>query len=65
LDARTNAHSFVLRIWIEEQATTTAPLRWRGHITNVLDGERRSVESFVQVERFVREYITRWDKPAT
>jgi hypothetical protein len=58
VDAHPDAYTFVLRLWIEEDATDGRPLRWRGHITNVLDGRRRSVQSFHQVNRFIAEYIT-------
>src|SRR5262249_27165963 len=57
VDAHLDAFSFLLRLWIEEDASDGRPLRWRGHITNVLDGRRRSVQSFDQVERFIAEYI--------
>lgn len=54
------AHSFVLRIWLEEEATSASPVRWRGQITNPLDERTVSVETFEHVEEFVADYIRRW-----
>jgi hypothetical protein len=65
LNTTADAHSFVLRIWIEERATATTAGRWRGHITNVVDGRRQSVESFQQIERFVDDYIACWNRATT
>lgn len=58
MDPYADAFAFVLRLWIEEDpADADAPARWRGHITNVLDGRRCWVQSFQQVERFIVQYI--------
>ncbi len=54
------AHSFVVRISLEEPPTPTAPLRWRGRVTNVLDDVSRSIETFDQLESFISGYIDRW-----
>jgi hypothetical protein len=57
------AHSFVLRIWLEDSPTGEDPARWRGRITNVLDDRSRVVQSFHHVEEFVKEYVQQWDEP--
>lgn len=59
------AHSFVLRIWLEDPPTSHSALRWRGRITNVLDERVRIVESFAQVEDFLEEYVQQWRNPVT
>ncbi|NND74914.1 MAG: hypothetical protein HKN44_07885 [Ilumatobacter sp.] len=54
------AQSFVLRIWLEDNSTSSTPLRWRGRITNVLDEQTRFVDSFRQVEEFLEGYMRQW-----
>ena len=57
------AHSFVLRIWLEEPPTGEVSARWRGRITDVLDERSRVVQDFHRVEEFVKEYVQQWDEP--
>lgn len=59
-----DAHSFVLRIWLEDAATEASQARWRGRITNVLDERTRVVQQFDQFEEFVQEYVNQWTDPA-
>jgi hypothetical protein len=58
------AHSFVLRIWLEDAPTGEDPARWRGRITHVLDERSRVVRGFHHVEEFVKEYVQQWDEAA-
>jgi hypothetical protein len=60
---QSEAHSFVLRIWLEDPPTGEDSARWRGRITNVLDERSRAVQDFHQVEEFVKEYVQQWDEP--
>jgi hypothetical protein len=57
------AHSFVLRIWLEDSPIGDDSARWRGRITNVLDERSRVVQDFHHVEEFVKEYVQQWDEP--
>lgn len=57
------AHSFVLRIWLEDPPTCEDSARWRGRITNLLDERSRVVQDFHHVEEFVKEYVQAWDDP--
>jgi hypothetical protein len=50
-------HSFVMRIWIEQVARPGRPATWRGHITHVQSGDRRSVDSLAGIERFVGAHL--------
>lgn len=45
--------SFIVRIWIEEPAEPGRGATWRGHITHVQSGARRSVDSLVGIHRFL------------
>jgi len=46
-------HSFVVRIWLEEDDRAT----WRGHITHVPSGERRYVERLSDIVDFIAPYV--------
>lgn len=50
-----DAHSFVIRLWLEDLAPGAIgnKVRWRGHVTHVMSGERRHVEDWVSVIDFV------------
>jgi DNA-binding SARP family transcriptional activator len=50
MEGHPEAHSFVLRIWLEDPPTEGNSVRWRGRITNVLDERSRVVQEFHHVE---------------
>jgi len=51
--AEHRTQSFVVRIWIEEPAKPDRGATWRGHITHVQSGARRSIDSVVDILRFI------------
>ena len=63
MQPRAEAHSFVLRIWLEDAPTEASEMRWRGRITNVLDDRSRVVQEFGQLEEFVKDYVEQWTEP--
>ena len=65
MEPKTNLHSFVLRIWLEEAATDTQPAKWRGHITHLLDNRRRHIESIDEIGRFIEVYLNNMGQDAT
>jgi hypothetical protein len=50
-------HSFIVKIWLEEGAAISGPMKWRGHITHVGSQERRYVERLKDVSSFIRGYL--------
>ena len=52
-----NAHSFIVKVWLEETAEETGLARWRGHITHVPSGERRCVEDLSEITGFLASYL--------
>jgi hypothetical protein len=56
-DAETTSHSFLIRLWIEGVGEGACSMRWRGHVTHLIDEERRYVETFEQIERFLLSYL--------
>jgi hypothetical protein len=51
--------AFVLRIWVEGDGGSMTPAEWRGSITNVMSGNRRTVRSLDQVTDFLGEHLRR------
>jgi hypothetical protein len=51
-----DAQSFIIKVWVEENAEGPA-ISWRGHITHVLDGQRRYVKSLEEIGDFIMPYI--------
>jgi hypothetical protein len=54
-----NTHSFVVKIWREESEPEDACTTWRGHITHVVSGERRYLQSLGEVTAFIETYLAR------
>ena len=52
-----NAHSFVLRFWLEESASEVSGTLWRGHITHVMSRVRRHIEDLDEIKAFVELYL--------
>lgn len=67
-----DTHSFIVKVWLEEtgaekstaNATGAARQpRWRGHITHVVSGERRYLQSLAEVKAFIEGYLMRMGVP--
>jgi hypothetical protein len=54
------AHSFVIKVWLEETREATEPL-WRGHITHVFNGKRQYFQQLTQILPFIQTYLNRED----
>lgn len=54
---------FSVKIWLEEPATATSPTLWRGHVTNLMSGERRYFQSLVQLDAYIEQFIEQWQPP--
>jgi hypothetical protein len=57
------SQSFVVRIWIEESRAGRSPT-WRGHVTHVQSGQRRSVDSLGGISRIIATHIAAMGAPA-
>ena len=51
------SHSFIIRVWLEDAARQGRPALWRGHITHVPGGERRSVQDLDAITAFIAPYL--------
>jgi hypothetical protein len=47
------SQSFIIKVWIEEHPDTDSPGTWRGHITDVLSGERRYLKNLGKIPDFI------------
>ena len=47
------SQSFIIRVWIEEHPDTDSPGTRRGHITDVLSGERRYLKDLGEIPDFI------------
>ncbi len=51
------SHSFVIKIWIEETADEAGESLWRGHVTHVPSGERRSIKELDEISLIITPYL--------
>jgi hypothetical protein len=59
MTAEATSHSFLVRLWIEGVDPVARSIRWRGHVTHLIDEERRHVESFEHLNEFIEGYLVR------
>jgi hypothetical protein len=51
------AHSFIVKVWVEEAGNEHKRPTWRGRIIHVPDGERRYLQSLREITRFIATYL--------
>ncbi len=52
--------SFVIRLWLEEEPHARQPLHYRGHITQVVSGERRYFQDLAVPVEFIEMCMNIW-----
>jgi hypothetical protein len=55
--AEFNVHSFIVKVWLEEDANNDRGPTWHGHITHVPGGERRYLRKLGEIAAFVEPYL--------
>jgi hypothetical protein len=58
-----DTHSFVVKTWLEVTKEEAGQARWRGHITHVVSGERRYLQSLAEITSFIEGYLVRMGVP--
>ena len=53
------AHSFIIKVWLEEAADEAGQAVWRGRITHVPSGEHRYFETLNEIASFIAPYLHR------
>jgi len=51
------AHSFIIKVWLEETADEAGQAIWRGRITHVPSGEYRYFEKLKEAATFIAAYL--------
>jgi hypothetical protein len=52
-----HAHSFIVKVWLEELSTDALPARWRGRVTHVPDNTQRYFEDWETLTRFIQQFL--------
>lgn len=52
------AHSFIVKLWLEEAEGKSDQLTWHGYITHVPSGTRRYVKTLSDIPDFITQYVT-------
>lgn len=52
-----HTHSFVIKIWLEENPQEASQALWRGHITHVPSGTRRYFQDLTVIADFMQPYL--------
>jgi hypothetical protein len=55
-EPESNAVTFVVRLWLERGDDEGSRV-WRGHITHVMSGERRYVQSLEGIDAFITRFM--------
>lgn len=55
--AEFNVHSFIVKVWREEEATKNTDTIWHGHITHVPSGEKRYLKNLDEIALFIQPYL--------
>ena len=55
--AESNTHSFIIKIWLEEETDELGRIIWRGHITHVPGGERHYIQDLNAIPFFIEPYL--------
>ena len=52
-----HVHSFIVKVWLEEDATKNSGTIWHGHITHVPSGEKRYLKNLDEIALFIQPYL--------
>lgn len=51
------SHSFIVKVWSERTGRSAQNRAWRGRITHVPSGERRSIQRIEEIGMFMTPYL--------
>jgi len=51
------AHSFIVKIWLEHRDADAGEVQWRGSVTHVPGGERQSVNDLTEIGELVARHL--------
>jgi len=53
----TEAHSFIVKIWLEQTDPGEDEVKWRGSVTHVPGGERQSVNDLTEIGELMARHL--------
>ena len=56
------SHSFIVKIWLEENTQDAGRETWRGRITHVPSGVKRYVKNMDEIIAFIEHYLHPMDE---
>ncbi|MCI0770827.1 MAG: hypothetical protein J4N94_03025 [Chloroflexi bacterium] len=54
-----NTHSFIVKVWLEDDDEQHDRPTWRGHVTHVPSNQRRYVDDLNGISTFISTYLER------
>jgi len=55
--AESTVHSFIIKLWLEDEGGETGRLSWHGYITHVPSGARRHFRKLNDITDFISQYV--------
>ena len=52
-----NTHSFIVKIWLDDNSRRINQVTWRGHITHIPSGERHFITDLNEIQRYISPYL--------
>lgn len=56
-EIKSEAQSFIVKVWVEERAEGANRGVWRGHVTHVSDNRRRYLKNLDEIGDFIAPYL--------
>jgi hypothetical protein len=54
---KSQLHSFIIKLWLEDSLENAKQTEWRGKITHVPGGEHRYIKSFDEIAEFISVHL--------
>jgi len=55
--AESTLHSFIVKLWLDDQDGKKGREVWRGQVTHVPSGAHRYLKRLSDIDEFIREYL--------
>ncbi|HEX6716625.1 MAG TPA: hypothetical protein VF088_05910 [Pyrinomonadaceae bacterium] len=55
--AEFHVHSFIVKVWLEEEATKDSRAIWHGHITHVPSSKKQYLKNLDEIALFIQPYL--------
>jgi hypothetical protein len=55
--AESTLHSFIVKLWLEDEDRNAGRRVWRGYVTHVPSGAHRYLKCLSDIEEFIKEYL--------